>query len=152
MIPSLTLAITLLDKNDEWWDITALTWFTCVFIYYIFFASICIFFEINGALELIRFHPKLSDVYRDIDTDGETLTLRTKHILVALKTAILLRQRQVLSGYKTVSFIEKQTKRRLTTSIIDCGAREHMKKVRFSGFWALVTEFLCCTYKTFYQS
>lgn len=141
LIPAATVAITLAARMNNWWDTTALVWFMCVFVYYLIFAIVCIFYEVNGTLELIRFHPKLRDVFRDVDEedDNSLFTFR------AIKTAILLRQRQVLSGYKTVSFIERDTDDEITKSVLSLGATEHMKRVRFTSPWTLLTHYLCCT-------
>ena len=84
---------------NNWWDATALVLFMCVFIYYLIFASVCIFYEVNRTLELIQFHPKLRDGFQNVnqednqEEDHSLLTFR------AIKTAILLQQRQVFSGY-----------------------------------------------------
>ena len=143
LIPASTLAITLAARLNNWWDTTALVWFMCVFIYYLVFASVCIFYEINGTLELIRFHPKLRDIY--CNADGKEQEDQSLLTFKAIKTAILLRQRQVLSGYKTVSFIERDTNDDITQSVLSLGATEHMKHVRFSSPWTIMTNYLCFT-------
>mmetsp|Transcript_13321 Transcript_13321/g.28260 ORF Transcript_13321/g.28260 Transcript_13321/m.28260 type:complete len:973 (+) Transcript_13321:182-3100(+) len=53
-IPILTVIITLLDKKDNWWEISLLTSFASILIFWCFFAACEFWFEIWACLELME--------------------------------------------------------------------------------------------------
>eukprot|EP00550_Attheya_septentrionalis_P004095 CAMPEP_0198294104 /NCGR_PEP_ID=MMETSP1449-20131203/20685_1 /TAXON_ID=420275 /ORGANISM="Attheya septentrionalis, Strain CCMP2084" /LENGTH=995 /DNA_ID=CAMNT_0043993961 /DNA_START=90 /DNA_END=3077 /DNA_ORIENTATION=+ len=96
-VPVMACFVTLFAGDDDWWQKTALTWFSCVFIYFFFFSISMVAVEIWGCLELVRKSNRLSIIrqesYRNIDGLGKLL-----------KACILLRQRSNYSGSKQCSY------------------------------------------------
>ena len=94
----LLFAFTLLVSGVEsWWSYTSTCWFVLVLAYYVLFSLCVIFYEIDGCLELIRYHPKVRNKFSDPNQHEWTKTV--------IYHAIVLRLKQRLSGYTKVSYI-----------------------------------------------
>ncbi len=52
-IPVVTIIITLFQKRDDWWEISLITWFSTVLIFWSFFSACVFVFEIRECFELI---------------------------------------------------------------------------------------------------
>ncbi len=87
-IPFLTGGISLCSGSGKWWEHTCIAWIVCVFAYYVLFAGVTIWYEIDGCLEMI-----------EANTDAK------KHSIRAVKEAILLKQRSMLSGFRKHNFL-----------------------------------------------
>jgi len=94
-LPLVVGCIALLSGTKYWWDITSMVWISSIFIYFIIFSCCAVFYEIDGCLELIRFHPKLRDGCNPDMNEYNSTTF---------KRAVLLRQRQKYGGYKYVAY------------------------------------------------
>jgi hypothetical protein len=94
--PIFIASVALCTGSEHWWEVTSLSWLILVFAYYVVFAVCAIYYEIAGCLDLVRYHPKLRQGHNPEEDEStfETLTLAFKW-----------RMKQVLSGYKTVSYI-----------------------------------------------
>ena len=79
-LPLFIMAICLFIQTDDWWSITALSWFSLIAIFYVVFCMTVVYFEINACLALIRHQTSNS------------------HFWFLLKRAILLRQMSRYSG------------------------------------------------------
>ena len=94
-IPVIVGSFALFTGSSEWWTITSITWFVLVFAYFVVFAISAVYYEVDGCLELIRYHPKLRDNNnRDLNEYGIKSFIR----------AINLRMKQRLSGHKDISY------------------------------------------------
>ncbi len=87
-IPFLTGGISLSSGSGEWWEHTCIAWIVGVFAYYLLFAGVTIWFEIDGCLEMIH-----------------ARTGYDKHSIRAVKEAILMKQRSMLSGFERYNFL-----------------------------------------------
>ncbi len=94
--PLIIGSISLCTGTGEWWKITATSWFSLVFLYYVIFAFSAMYFEVDGCLELVRYHPKLRNLH-DPDSNERTTTTFLR--------ATILRMKQRLSGYTSVTFV-----------------------------------------------
>lgn len=94
--PLIIGSISLCTGTGEWWTITSISWFSLVLLYYVIFAFSAIYFEIDGCLELVRYHPKLRNLH-DPDSNERTATTFLR--------AAILRMKQRLSGYTSVTFV-----------------------------------------------
>ena len=83
--PLLTGGVCLCAGSSIWWEVTLLTSCTCVFLYFLLFAGLSIYYEIDGCLKLQ-------------EHGGYT------YCWPKIKKAILLRQKQKLSGYRTATY------------------------------------------------
>jgi len=90
-IPLSIMAVCLLLGTDDWWSITALSWFSFVGAFYVFFCMTVIYFEVNACLELIK---------NQYDDDDDSFTS-------LLKRAILLRQVSRYSGKRQKIYIAR---------------------------------------------
>lgn len=90
-IPLSVGIVSLFVGTDNWWSITALTWFSCVFALYVVFAFFIVYYEVMGTLELIRRHP-------DIDA-------RDNNLFSVIKHAVLFRQIQRYSGVENHQYV-----------------------------------------------
>eukprot|EP00978_Attheya_sp_CCMP212_P022314 scaffold66388_cov52-Attheya_sp.AAC.5 len=94
LVPISVMFISLFAGADNWWEITALTWFTCLFIFYILHSMAMIGVEIMGCLELVRHSNGFSELpYTNFFS-----------FFKLLKTCIILRQRSNYSGSKHCSY------------------------------------------------
>ncbi len=84
----MTGGISLCMGKDNWWEYTCIVWVVCVFSYYLIFAGVMIFYEIDGCLELVHIH-----------ASTKKISIRT------IAYAILLKQRSMLSGFRRFRFI-----------------------------------------------
>ena len=88
-VPLFVMCIGLFTKSDRWWEWTGLTWFCSVLIFYIVFAIVCVYYETNGCIDLIRNH------YCEDNAS----------FLHVMKLALILRQMNVYSGYTRISYL-----------------------------------------------
>ena len=65
-VPLIVMITTLFVGSDEWWQITALVWFSFVFAFYCVFAVSAVVFEVRGSLELMRHN----FIYKETKTKG----------------------------------------------------------------------------------
>jgi hypothetical protein len=97
LIPVITASCALYAGNDSWWEITTITWFVCVFVYFSIFSLISVYYEVEGCYELIKFSNKLEDVRKEEGIESTNINL--------IKQGIILSLRQKLSGTKTFTYI-----------------------------------------------
>jgi ABC-type multidrug transport system fused ATPase/permease subunit len=90
-IPILVMIIALFVGSDDWWSITALVWFSCVFVFYVVFCSAVVAFEMHACLQVMK------NQFDDDDDD----------ILSLIRRSILLRQRRSYAGTKTKMYIAR---------------------------------------------
>jgi hypothetical protein len=95
-LPVIIGSISLIIGFEDWWTITSISWCVSVFAYYIIFAICAVCYEVDGCLELVRYHPSLRAGY-----NSET----TEYNFKTFYQAIQLRMKQNLSGYVKVTFI-----------------------------------------------
>ena len=99
LFPVCVAFILLSCGVESWWSYTSICWFVLVFIYYVVFALCVVFYEIDGCLELIRYHPKVRHNFSDPDPHAWTRKV--------FYHATVLRLKQHLSGYTTVTYMHK---------------------------------------------
>ena len=85
-IPILTILVTLYMQMLNWWEISCLTWFSTVLIFWSVFSACVLWYEVRECLELIV---ELED---DLDNDSG--------LLKKLKYAVIHCMRNRLSGSK----------------------------------------------------
>lgn len=88
-LPILVFCSSLLAGSDQFWEITSLSWFIFVLIFYCIFAFNVVFYEIRACYEVYKNRYK-----------GDENTYW--HVF---KQSILLRQRSTYSGQKTVTYL-----------------------------------------------
>lgn len=88
-VPFLVGAGYLFAAVDDWWDKTLIAWFTCVFIYFLVFAAVTIYHEIDGCFQLIRYSRN-----RDKSFDN----INGRFSLEILKAAMLMKMKNKLGG------------------------------------------------------
>ena len=111
LVPIIVASLALYAGSDSFWDITTMTWFICVFVYYSLFALVSVYYEIDGCYELIKFSTKLDDLRRK---EGSPLSNYS-----IIKQGILLSMRQKLSGAKTFTYIAHSEDPRLSDMPFD---------------------------------
>ena len=94
--PILIGAISLCTGTGAWWQITSISWFVLVLLYFAVFACAAVYYEVDGCLELVRYHPKFRDLH-SIDDDERTKS--------SVMRAFVLRMKQRLSGHVHVTFV-----------------------------------------------
>jgi ABC-type multidrug transport system fused ATPase/permease subunit len=92
-IPVVVAAYKLFSQADDWWDVTALSWFSCVLVFYTAFACNIIWVEVSAAYNFVK---------NRADTD------KTSFIQV-LKRCILLRQVQEYSAKRRATYLSRST-------------------------------------------
>ena len=90
-VPILVLCITMLMRLHNWWEVTALVWFFCVFTFFTIFAVNVLFYELKAAYDFVQNR-------HDDDDDS---------FLQVIKRCILLRQIHSYSGKTKVRFLAK---------------------------------------------
>ena len=90
-VPLVVLFIGLFAQSTRWWELTALTWFASVWIFYCIFAVACVYYETTSCIALVRHH------YCDNDAS----------FLQVLKMSFLIRQTHYYSGYTRTSYLAK---------------------------------------------
>lgn len=90
-VPLVVLCIGLFAQSTRWWELTALTWFTSVWMFYCIFAVACVYYETTSCIALVRHH------YCDNDAS----------FLQVLKMSFLIRQTHYYSGYTRTSYLAK---------------------------------------------
>ena len=88
--PAMMAAIALLLGWEEWWTYTLLVWYSAVFAYFAYYASIIMQYEVKTCLDLVR------------KTNGYD---PSTNLFFVVRRAILLRQLNALSGYLSSSYI-----------------------------------------------
>ena len=99
IVPILTATIVLFIKSERWWEITAMTWVSCVFFYFLVFMICVIFYEIKGCLELVKFNPELN-----LNQSNDNDRLLSWDVI---NRAAHIQMKQMLSPVKHVSYILK---------------------------------------------
>jgi hypothetical protein len=118
-IPGLTMAITLLAKSDNWWEISAKVWVCCVLFFIAVFALLVVICEVKMSLELIQIqHPDEPSPWKWI------------------QQAILTTQIMFYSGYQKEEFL------------IDGMDNKQLVKTKTS-LYSRLTLCACCTNKLF---
>lgn len=82
VIPFSVVTVALFASYDDWWSLGLLTWFSCVSLYYVFFACFVIFYEMKAAWFFLH------ELEPSADPSWFTL----------LRRAIIVRQTYRLSG------------------------------------------------------
>lgn len=90
LVPAITAATSLLIGLEKWWTYTLLVWYSTIFAYFAFYASIIIQYEVKTCLDLVR------------KTNGYDLST---NLFFVVRRAILLRQMYAFSGYLCSSYI-----------------------------------------------
>jgi len=91
LCPLLVMCATLFMKLDNWWEVTAITWFTFVLAFYILFCLNVVYYEVRAAYELCQ-------------NRGDTDQSSWKDVV---KRCILLRQVHNYCGIKKASYLAK---------------------------------------------
>jgi len=103
IIPTIVAVFSLYLGSDDWWTITALTWISSVFIYFILFAGVVIYYEIEAAFQLLR-HQDNSNILTSLYPPSKEIARVSN--LYLLRCAVLARQHYNLCGVKSVRIIE----------------------------------------------
>ena len=53
MVPIFAFIVTLMQRRDDWWEVSTLTWFVSVLIYLFLFVACVIFYQVKVALQLV---------------------------------------------------------------------------------------------------
>jgi hypothetical protein len=146
--PVIIAAISLYTGTDNWWDITSISWFILVFAYYIVFMVSAVYYEVDGCLELVRYHPEFASKRNLKNSNLAANPERSEHTLETFYDALVLRLNQRLSGDKHVTYI-------VTGSETNPRALTHddlIKKESFdsyTGLWTRITRLKCmsCFYE-----
>ena len=99
-LPLFIASVALLSGSSIWWTITTISWFCLVLAYYVIFSLTAMYYEIDGCLELVRYHPTLRETN---DPDSNERTMKT------FMRAIKFRMKQMLSGSTIVSYVAHGT-------------------------------------------
>lgn len=89
LVPLLVAGGTLFAGVDNWWELTTLTWFSCIFCAYIVFAIAVVGFENRACWEVTR------NRYEDDDDSWSAV----------IKRAILLRMQHNYGGYAHTTYL-----------------------------------------------
>jgi hypothetical protein len=87
LVPLIVGGISLCSGSGDWWEYTAFAWFISVFVYYLIFAAITIYHEVDECLELI---------HAQYDTG--------RYSMETIQKAVLMRQKLKLAGEMTVAY------------------------------------------------
>lgn len=90
-IPIFTVAVTLLAGSENWWQISSLTWYSCVFVFYGYFAFAIMYYEIQACFDLAE----QLDQSRYVGRVGHGMGFKG-----LIRRAIFLRQVHRLSGVR----------------------------------------------------
>ena len=90
LVPAITAAVSLLLGLEGWWTYTLLVWYSTVFAYFAYYASIIIQYEVKTCLDLVR------------KTNGYD---PSTNLFFVVRRAILLRQMHAFSGYLSSAYI-----------------------------------------------
>jgi len=90
-VPVIVMIITLFAGIDNWWELTAISWFSCICIFYIVFAATVVGVENRACWEVTR------NRYDDDDDSWHQLVRR----------AVLLRQRSFWGGKQHCTYLSK---------------------------------------------
>lgn len=117
-IPLLVAVVALFAKSDDWWKITALVWYSCVFALYMVFAFFVVWYEVQGTMTMVKRHEDLPAV-------------EDENLLSVIKHTILFRQIQRFSGVESLEYIidDKLIQRR-RSSLSEDGGYEAERKTR----------------------
>lgn len=91
LFPLIIMCIALLAKRDDWWAITAISWFVSVMAFFVLFAANVVYYEVKGAFEFCK---NRSDMDRD-------------DFWSVVKRCVLLRQVQNYSGSRRSAYLAK---------------------------------------------
>ena len=117
LIPSLVTIGALFAERDDWWFYTGITWFVCVLVYFIYFASNIIYFEVRAAW---RFFINASDKESD-------------KFLPNLKRKLLSRQKEKYSGKARIHYLARNAfEGSDATDRSEHGANEASKSLSYS--------------------
>ena len=133
-VPMVTATVLLfMGDNDDWWKITALTWFSCVCLYFVVFACFMIYYELRAAWTVLR--------------ELETASGDSNNLLSLLGKAVLHRQIYQFSGYQTLV--------RVTTTMTggndddDQNATPQLEERGKPSPWSWLTRTKCCAGRLF---
>jgi len=96
LVPLFTAGISLASGSKDWWEHATIAWFVCIFLYYLLFAAVTIYFEVDGCFELMRYHGKVRSTY---DSSTSKFNLKTA------TESIMMKQKSLLSGFKIANYI-----------------------------------------------
>ena len=131
IIPIVIASMTMYAGMDNWWEITTLTWFMCIFVYFAIFCVVSIFYELNGCYELIKFSNKLQKIRENVGTDPTNLNI--------IKQGVLLSLRQKISGTVTYSYMSNSESPILSqTSLAEIEKKQFATKPRI-GLYSRLT-------------
>ena len=91
--PLLIMYICLWSKTDSWWEYTAMTWFLCIFIFYLLFTVNVIYYEVQACWETMKNQYK-DDANRRIETYFQ-----------AAKHSVFLRMKHTFSGVRETTYL-----------------------------------------------
>jgi len=97
LIPITVGTVSLYAKSDIWWEITSMTWFFCVFAYYLLFAGAVTYYEVKGAYEMVRYSEKNNEYYQEKSLSS------TEEFFDVIKRVVLLRQVDIFAGVMSIS-------------------------------------------------
>jgi hypothetical protein len=93
--PVFIASIALCTGTKYWWNITSISWFILILVYFFVFGIFVVYYEVTGCLELVKYHPKLRE---GRNPEADERSIETFYL------AFLLRMKQRLSGYMNVMY------------------------------------------------
>lgn len=98
IIPLVSMAVSLLTANDDFWEVTGLIWFGISLLFFLIFAGAVIRFEIFACLQVMRNHGRHNH-------PGILMNTCKDHVDLShtLHDVVYLRQLATYSGYRTVT-------------------------------------------------
>ena len=89
-VPLLVAGVSLFVGNEKWWELSLLTWFCCVLVFWFFYVMTCVWYEVRAAWDLVS----------SMSTDDQEETP-----LAIFKRALALRQRFSYGVYETEGYL-----------------------------------------------
>ena len=130
LIPVITASLALYAGTDYWWEVTTLTWFISVFVYFALFSMVSVYFEVEGCYELLKFSDALEAVRKKAGAHPTNFNL--------IKQGILLSLRQKLSGTVTFSYMSHSDDPRISETTFE-EIKNKKEGKRFIGLYSRLT-------------
>lgn len=96
IIPLVSMAVSLLTANDDFWEVTGLIWFGISLLFFLIFAGAVIRFEIFACLQVMRNHGRYNH-------PGIVMNTCTMLICRTRCTTWFICENWLHSGYRTVT-------------------------------------------------
>ena len=143
-VPLLVMCITLLMGRADWWTITALTWFSCVMIFFAFFCYGVVYYEVQAAYHFAENSLKQQREINMNESQRSTSTVPNphgyRHVVQVLMHCVLMRQRHFYSGSERRDFLARNFFNDLgaTNDISQANIHQDTKTTTLS-WWAKIT-------------